>query len=47
LTLSTRVYTKLLQVPEEKVTTYADLVKEGIKIKDGKIVYFTKEKFYF
>jgi len=23
------------------------LVKEGIKIKDGKIVDFTKEKFYF
>jgi len=47
LTLSTRVYTKLLQVPEGKVTTYADLVKEGIKIKDGKIVDFTKEKFCF
>jgi len=99
LTLSTRVYTKLLQVPEGKVTTYGDLakavglengqrvigtimkknpflgivpchrvvksdgkiggfvygeraksqmlVKEGIKIKDGKIVDFAKEKFYF
>jgi len=99
LTLSTRVYTKLLQVPEGKVTTYGDLakavglengqrtigtimktnpfpgivpchrvvksdgkiggfvygervklqmlVKEGIKIKDGKIVDFTKEKFCF
>ena len=97
--LSTRVYTKLLQVPEGKVTTYGDLakavglengqrvigtimkknpfpgivpchrvvksdgkiggfaygeriksqmlVKEGIKIKDGKIVDFAKEKFYF
>ena len=99
MTLSTRVYTKLLQVPEGKVTTYGDLakavglengqraigtimkknpflgivpchrvvksdgkiggfvygertksqmlVKEGIKIKDGKIVDFTKEKFCF
>nr|AIF06262.1 methylated-DNA--protein-cysteine methyltransferase (MGMT, ogt) [uncultured marine thaumarchaeote KM3_190_E06] len=99
MTLSTRVYTKLLQVPEGKVTTYGDLakavglengqriigtimkknpfpgivpchrvvksdskiggfvygervksqmlVKEGIKIKDGKIVDFAKEKFYF
>jgi len=99
LTLSIRVYTKLLQVPEGKVTTYSDLakavglengqraigtimkknpfpgvvpchrvvkfdgkiggfvygervksqmlVKEGIKIKDGKIVDFTKEKFCF
>jgi len=53
LTLSTRIYTKLLQVPEGKVTTYGErvksqmLVKEGIKIKDGKIVDFTKEKFYF
>ena len=99
MTLSTRVYTKLLQVPEGKVTTYADLakavglengqrvigtimkknpfpgivpchrvvksdgkiggfvygekvkshmlVKEGIKIKNGKIVDFAKEKFYF
>jgi len=27
LTLSTRVYTKLLQVPEGKVTTYGDLAK--------------------
>ncbi len=99
MTLSTRVYTKLLQVPGGKVTTYGDLakavglengqraigtimkknpfpgivpchrvvksdgkiggfvygertksqmlVKEGIKIKDGKIVDFTKEKFCF
>ena len=99
MTLSTRVYTKLLQVPEGKVTTYGDLakavglengqrvigtimkknpfpgivpchrvvksdgkiggfvygekvkshmlVKEGIKIKNGKIVDFVKEKFYF
>ena len=99
MTLSTKVYTKLLQVPEGKVTTYGDLakavglengqraigtimkknplpgivpchrvvksdgkiggfvyceriksqmlVKEGIKIKDGKIVDFAKEKFYF
>jgi len=99
LTLSTRVYTKLLQVPEGKVTTYGDLakavglengqraigtimkknpfpgivpchrvvksdgkiggfvygervklqmlVKEGIKIKDGKIIDFAKEKFCF
>ncbi|NWK06651.1 MGMT family protein [Marine Group I thaumarchaeote] len=99
MTLSTRVYTKLLQVPEGKVTTYGDLakavglengqraigtimkknpfpgivpchrvvksdgkiggfvygervklqmlVKEGIKIKDGKIIDFAKEKFYF
>ena len=27
MTLSTRVYTKLLQVPEGKVTTYGDLAK--------------------
>jgi len=99
LTLSTKVYTKLLQVPEGKVTTYGDLAKavglkngqrvigtimknnpfpviipchrvvrsdgkiggytygemvkfkmltkEGIKIKDGKIIDFDKEKFYF
>ena len=99
MTLSTRVYAKLLQVPEGKVTTYGDLakavglengqrvigtimkknpfpgivpchrvvksdckiggfvygeriksqmlVKEGIKIKDGKIVDLAKEKFYF
>jgi len=99
LILSTRVYTKLLQVPEGKVTTYGDLakavglengqraigtimkknpypsivpchrvvksdgkiggfvygervksqmlIKEVIKIKDGKIVDFTKEKFCF
>jgi len=36
-----------LQVPEVKVTTYGDLVKEGIKIKYGKIVDFAKEKFCF
>ena len=99
MTLSTRVYAKLLQVPEGKVTTYGDLakavglengqrvigtimkknpfpvivpchrvvksdgkiggfiygekvksqmlIKEGIKIKNGKIVDFVKEKFYF
>ena len=99
MTLSTKVYTKLLQVPEGKVTTYSDLAKavglkngqriigtimkknpfpvivpchrvvksngkiggyvygqrvksqmltkEGIKIKDGKIIGFDKEKFYF
>ena len=99
MTLSTRVYTKLLQVPEGKVTTCGDLAKvvglengqrtignimkknpfpgivpchrvvkydgkiggfvygervksqmlakEGIKIKDGKIIDFDKEKFYF
>ena len=99
MNLSTRVYTKLLQVPKGKVTTYGDLakavglengqrvigtimkknpfpvivpchrvvksdgkiggfvygekvksqmlIKEGIKIKNGKIIDFTKEKFYF
>jgi len=99
LTLSTKVYKKLLQVPEGKVTTYGDLAKavglksgqriigtimkknpfpvivqchrvvksdgkigeyvygasvkskmltkEGIKIKDGKIIDFDKEKFCF
>jgi len=99
LTLSTKVYKKLLQIPEGKVTTYGDLAKavglkrgqrvigtimkknpfpvivpchrvvksdskiggyvygervksqmlakEGIKIKDGKIIDFDKEKFYF
>ena len=99
MTLSTKVYKKLLQVPEGKVTTYSDLAKavglksgqraigtimkknpfpvivpchrvvksdgriggyvygervksqmlakEGIKIKDGKIIDFDKEKFYF
>jgi len=99
VTLSTKVYTKLLRVPEGKVTTYGDLAKavglkngqrvigtimknnpfpviipchrvvksdgkiggytygemvkfkmltkEGIKIKDGKIMDFDKEKFYF
>ena len=99
MTLSTKVYKKLLQVPEGKVTTYGDLakavglengqrvigmvmkknpfpviipchrvvksngkiggyvygervksnmlLKEGIKIKDGKIIDFAKEKFYF
>ena len=99
MTLSTKVYAKLLQVPEGKVTTYGDLAKavglengqrtigiimkknpfpgivpchrvvksdgkiggyaygemvkskmltkEGIKIKDGKIIDFDKEKFYF
>ena len=99
MTLSTKVYAKLLQVPEGKVTTYGDLAKavglkngqriigtimknnpfpvivpchrvvrsdgkiggyaygeivksrmlanEGIKIKDGKIIDFDKDKFYF
>ncbi len=99
MTLSTKVYKKLLQVPEGKVTTYSDLakavglksgqraigtimkknpfpvivpchrvvksdgkiggfvygervksqmlIKEGIKIKNGKIVDFVKEKFCF
>ena len=99
MTLSTKVYAKLLQVPEGKVTTYGDLakavglkngqrvigtimknnpfpvivpchrviksdgkiggyvygervkshmlLKEGIKIKDGKIIDFAKEKFCF
>ena len=99
MTLSTKVYKKLLQIPEGKVTTYGDLakavglkrgqrvigtimkknpfpiivpchrvvksdgkiggfvygervksqmlIKEGIKIKDGKIVDFVKEKFCF
>ena len=99
MTLSTRVYKKLLQVPKGKITTYGELskavglkngqraigmimkknpfpvivpchrvvksdskiggyvygervksrmlVNEGIKIKDGKIIDFDKEKFYF
>ena len=99
MTLSTKVYKKLLQVPEGRVTTYGDLakavglengqrvigmvmkknpfpviipchrvvksngkiggyvygervksnmlLKEGIKIKDGKIIDFAKEKFCF
>tara|TARA_Y100000310_G_scaffold11952_1_gene12431 strand:+ start:336 stop:635 length:300 start_codon:yes stop_codon:yes gene_type:complete len=99
LNLNTKVYKKLLQVPEGKVTTYGELAKavglkngqriigtimkknpfpvivpchrvvksngkiggyvygqrvksqmltkEGIKIKDGKIIVFDKEKFYF
>ena len=99
MTLSTRVYAKLLQVPEGKVTTYGDLAKavglengqrvigtimkknpfpgivpchrvvksdgkiggyaygesvksqmlskEGIKIKDGKVIDFDKNKFCF
>ena len=99
MSISIKVYRKLLQVPKGKVTTYGDLakavglkngqrfigtimkknpypviipchrvvkfdgkiggfvygervksqmlVKEGIKIKDGKIVDFAKEKFYF
>ena len=99
MTLSTKVYRKLLQVPKGKVTSYGDLakavglengqraigmimkknpfpvivpchrvvksdgkiggyvygervksymlLKEGIKIKDGKIIGFDKEKFYF
>ena len=97
--LSTKVYKKLLQVPQGKVTTYSDLakavglkngqriigtimkknpfpvivpchrvvksngkiggyvygervksqilVREGIKIKAGRIMNFDKEKFYF
>ena len=99
MTLSTRVYKKLLQVPRGKITTYGELskavglkngqraigmimkknpfpvivpchrvvksdgkvggyvygervksrmlVNEGIKIKDGKIIDFDKERFYF
>ena len=99
MTLSTKVYRKLLQVPKGKVTTYGELAKavglkngqrhigmlmkknpfpvivpchrvvksngkiggyaygeivkskmlanEGIKIKDGKIIDFDKDKFYF
>ena len=99
MTLNTKVYKKLLQVPEGKITTYGDLakavglkngqrvigvimkknpfpvivpchrvvksdgkiggyvygervkshmlLKEGIKIKDGKIIDFAKEKFCF
>ena len=99
MTLSTRVYKKLLQVQKGKITTYGELSKavglkngqraigmimkknpfpvivpchrvvksdskiggyvygervksrmlanEGIKIKDGKIIDFDKEKFYF
>ena len=99
MTLSTKVYRKLLQVPKGKVTSYGDLakavglengqraigmimkknpfpvivpchrvvksdskiggyvygervksyklLKEGIKIKDGKILDFAKEKFCF
>jgi len=99
LILSTKVYKKLLQVPQGKVTTYSDLakavglkngqrvigtimkknpfpiivpchrvvksngkiggyvygervksqilVREGIKIKAGRIMNFDKEKFYF
>ena len=99
MTLSIKVYRKLLQVPKGRVTTYGELAKavglkngqrtigmimknnpfpvivpchrvvksdgkiggyaygervksrmlanEGIKIKDGKIIDFDKEKFYF
>ena len=99
MSISIKVYRKLLQVPKGKVTTYGDLAKavglkngqrfigtimkknpyptiipchrvvksdgkiggysygekvklkmlekEGIKIKDGKIIDFDKEKFYF
>ena len=99
MTLNTKVYKKLLQVPEGKITTYGDLAKavglkngqraigtimkknpfpiiipchrvvksdgkiggyvyseriksqmlakEGIKIKDGQIIDFDKEKFCF
>ena len=99
MTLSTKVYKKLLQVPEGKITTYGDLAKavglvngqraigsimkknpfpvivpchrvvqsngeiggyaygkkvkshmlskEGIKIRDGKIIDFNKKKFSF
>jgi len=36
LTLSTKVYKKLLQVPEGKVTTYGDLAKAvGLKMDRG------------
>jgi len=40
LTLSTKVYTKLLQVPEGKVTTYSDLAKAvGLKNGQGTLTY--------
>ena len=35
MTLSTKVYTKLLQVPEGKVTTYGDLAK-AVRLKIAK-----------
>jgi len=38
--LSTRVYTKLLQVPEGKVTTYGDLAK-AVGLKNGQRVIGT------
>ena len=99
MTLSIKVYRKLLQVPKGRITTYGELAKavglkngqraigmimknnpfpvivpchrvvksdgkiggyaygeivksrmldnEGVKIKDGKIIDFDKEKFYF
>ena len=40
MTLSTRVYTKLLQVPEGKVTTYSDLAK-AVGLKNGQRVIGT------
>jgi len=47
LTLSIKVYTKLLQVPEGKVTTYGDLVKVvGLENGQRAIGTITK-KIYF
>ena len=40
MTLSTRVYTKLLQVPEGKVTTYGDLAK-AVGLENGQRVIGT------
>ena len=40
MTLSTKVYTKLLQVPEGKVTTYGDLAK-AVGLKNGQRVIGT------
>jgi len=40
LTLSTKVYKKLLQVPEGKVTTYGDLAK-AVGLKSGQRVIGT------
>ena len=40
MTLSTKVYTKLLQVPEGKVTTYGDLAK-AVGLKNGQRIIGT------
>ena len=40
MTLSTKVYTKLLQVPEGKVTTYGDLAK-AVGLENGQRVIGT------